>query len=99
MSESDGQDVDNIMKNNIEGIIIKWAHQVLPGLIGHHTITNMQVDEVLSQESDQELEEGKHPGPRTEIEFWESKCQNLESLFEQVRARLLFLPSCKKCCY
>ena len=69
MRESDGKDVDNLMKNNIEGIIIKWAHQV---------------DEVLSQESDQELEEGKHPGPRTEIEFWESKCQNLESLFEQV---------------
>ena len=25
--ESDGKDVDNLMKNSIEGIIIKWAHQ------------------------------------------------------------------------
>ena len=67
--ESDGKDVNLLMKNNIEGIIIKWAHQV---------------DEVLSQESDQQLEEGKHPGPLTEIDFWDAKCRNLESLFEQV---------------
>ena len=26
--ESDGKDVNLLMKNNIEGIIIKWAHQV-----------------------------------------------------------------------
>jgi hypothetical protein len=26
--ESDGKEVDSTMKNNIEGIIIKWAHQV-----------------------------------------------------------------------
>ena len=26
--ESDGKEVDMLMKNNIEGIIIKWAHQV-----------------------------------------------------------------------
>ena len=26
--ESDGKQVDTNMKNNIEGIIIKWTHQV-----------------------------------------------------------------------
>ena len=26
--ESDGEDVNNILKVHIEGIIIKWAHQV-----------------------------------------------------------------------
>ena len=68
--ESDGKDVNLQMKNNIEGIIIKWAHQV---------------DEVLSMECEKELEEGKNPGPMVEIEFWEAKCRNLESLFEQMK--------------
>ena len=27
--ESDGKEVDILIKNNIEGIIIKWAHQVV----------------------------------------------------------------------
>ena len=58
-----------MLKNNIEGIILKWARQV---------------DEVLTKESSEELEEGKNPGPMTEIEFWEAKRINLESLFEQV---------------
>ena len=68
--ESGGEDCDMLLKNNIEGIIIKWAHQV---------------DEVLSMECEKELEEGKNPGPMVEIEFWEAKCRNLESLFEQMK--------------
>ena len=43
-----------------------------------------QVDEVLSKDSAEELEEGNNPGPMTEIQFWDSKRINLESLFEQV---------------
>ena len=39
---------------------------------------------MLSMECDKDLEEGKNPGPLVEIEFWEAKCRNLESLFEQV---------------
>ena len=27
--ESDGREVNSAMKNNIEGIIIKWTHQVI----------------------------------------------------------------------
>ena len=26
------------------------------------------------------------PGPMTEVRFWEAKCMNLESLFEQMKA-------------
>lgn len=39
---------------------------------------------MLSMECDKDLEEGKNPGPMVEIEFWEAKSRNLESLFEQV---------------
>ena len=59
------------MKNNIEGIILKWAYQT---------------DEVLVKDSAEDLNKGKNPGPMTEIEFWEAKCTNLESLFEQMKA-------------
>ena len=60
------------LKNNIEGIIIKWAYQI---------------EEVLSKDSDEPLHlPGNHPGPMTEIKFWEAKCMNLESLFEQMKA-------------
>ena len=43
-----------------------------------------QTEEVLGKDSAAELEDGKTPGPLTEIQFWEAKCLNLESLFEQV---------------
>lgn len=69
--ESDGKKVNMTLKNNIEGIILKWAHQV---------------EEVLSKDSAEELEDGDNPGPMTEIQFWESKRINLESLFEQMKA-------------
>lgn len=71
MRESDGREVDTLLKNNIEGIILKWAYQI---------------DEVLSKDSAEELNKGNNPGPMTEIEFWEAKCMNLESLYEQMKA-------------
>ena len=86
--ESKGKDVNMTMKNNIEGIIIKWAHQVwvkdYKAVSYQLNQSPDQVDEVLSMECDKELEEGKNPGPMVEIEFWDAKCRNLESLFEQV---------------
>ena len=66
---SSGKECNIQLKNAIEGIIIKWAYQV---------------DEVLSKDSAEEIADGKTPGPMTEINFWEAKCINLESLFEQV---------------
>ena len=39
----------------------------------------------------------KTPGPMTEINFWEAKCINLESLFEQViKLNLNEIFSCPK---
>ena len=49
------------------------------------SILYLKVDEVLSKDSAEEISDGKTPGPMTEINFWEAKCINLESLFEQVR--------------
>ena len=69
MRESDGEYCNMQLKNNIEGIIIKWGYQT---------------EEVLSKDSGAELADGKTPGPLAEINFWEAKCMNLESLFEQV---------------
>jgi dynein heavy chain len=68
---SKGEDCDMTLKNNIEGIIIKWAYQI---------------EEVLSKDSAEELNlPDNYPGPMTEIRFWEAKCTNLESLFEQMK--------------
>ena len=68
--ESKGEDVNMLLKNNIEGIIIKWTYQT---------------EEVLSKDSAAELEGDKRPGPMVEIRFWEAKCMNLESLFDQMK--------------
>ena len=35
-------------------------------------------------ESFKELDEGKTPGPMVEIEFWDSRHKNMESLHEQL---------------
>ena len=35
-------------------------------------------------ESFKELEEGKNPGPMVEMEFWDSRHKNMESLHEQL---------------
>ena len=55
--------------------------EVPVGLIFNFTF---QTEEVLIKDSAEELNEGRNPGPMTEICFWEAKCMNLESLFEQV---------------
>ena len=43
--------------------------------------------QVLSKDSAEELNSPEaNPGPLTEIQFWQAKCMNLESLFEQMKA-------------
>ena len=54
------------------------------------TLHNQKVEEVLSKDSAQVLEDGDNPGPLEEIKFWESKRINLESLFEQMKAPTTF---------
>ena len=85
--ESDGKEVDTLLKNNIEAIVSKWAYQVQPAKLGWKVsryILWSQIDEVLSKDSAEELEKGNNPGPMTEIQFWKAKCENLESLYDQV---------------
>ena len=43
-----------------------------------------QIDEVLTKDSAEEIEKGNNPGPMTEIQFWKAKCENLNSLYDQV---------------
>ena len=48
-----------------------------------------KIDEVLSKDSAEELDKGNNPGPMTEIQFWKAKCENLESLYDQVNIFLI----------
>ena len=83
--ESLGRDVDMTLKNNIEAIVSKWSYQVhlMTGFncLRYHAV---QIEEVLTKDSAEELEKGNNPGPMTEIQFWQAKCENLESLYDQV---------------
>ncbi|XP_039265498.2 dynein beta chain, ciliary-like [Styela clava] len=54
----------------VETVVIDWSHQIR---------------DVLKQESAQPLLEGKNPGPDVEIKFWNSKCTNLECIYNQLR--------------
>jgi dynein heavy chain len=70
--KSNGEDCNMTLKNNIEAIIIKWAYQT---------------DEILSKDSAEQISVANpFPGPMTEINFWEAKCMNLESLYDQMKA-------------
>ena len=92
--------MDTILKNNIEGIILKWSYQVQMVYFLSFEFS-IQTDEVLGKDSAEELNKGNNPGPMTEIKFWDAKvgttrqgwrvllllqCTNLESLFEQMKA-------------
>ena len=91
LRESNGESFDVILKTNIEGIIVKWGHQVI--LFIHidrfkSFFLNSKVDEVLSLASEDDLKNGGSPGPMVEVLFWDAKCYNLESLHEQVTRRV-----------
>ena len=81
--------VNTLLKNNIEGIILKWSYQVyIERVVGSNVmqITTsstrkkkkllnfpFQTEEVLSKDSAEDLNKGLNPGPMTEIKFWEAK--------------------------
>ena len=46
-------------------------------------LISLQVDEVLSKESEQDLLEGDNPGPMTEIHFWEAKSVVLNAEYDE----------------
>ena len=68
--------MDTILKNNIEGIILKWSYQVW--LVYFFSFDFfIQTDEVLGKDSAEELNKGNNPGPMTEIKFWDAKVGKL----------------------
>ena len=93
MRSSTDNTVDVVLKTNIEGIIVKWGVQVVEfrrdiNVSLYHVLYKFwKVNEVLSLASEDALKNGATPGPMTEVEFWEAKCFNLESLHEQVKSK------------
>ena len=63
----------DVIKSEVEGFVIKWSQEV---------------DEVLSMESQKEIEEGKNPGPEVEIQFWQMRFANLQNLHDQLTSNL-----------
>ncbi|XP_038180482.1 dynein heavy chain 9, axonemal [Arvicola amphibius] len=61
--------IDKSIVYAIESAVIKWSHQV-------------QV--VLKKESSQPLLQGGNPTPRVELEFWKSRCEDLEHIYSQL---------------
>uniref|UniRef100_A0A4X2LC28 AAA+ ATPase domain-containing protein n=1 Tax=Vombatus ursinus TaxID=29139 RepID=A0A4X2LC28_VOMUR len=55
----------------IESTVIKWSHQI-------------QV--VLKRESSESLLQGENPTPKVEVEFWKRRCDDLEYIYNQLRA-------------
>ena len=55
--------------HKIEGIVIKWTHQV---------------KSVLELKSGQALIDGKNPGPQEELKFWSDLSSNLHCIYEQL---------------
>ena len=70
---SKGQEFSDVIKSEVEGFVIKWSQEV---------------DEVLSMESQKEIEEGKNPGPEIEIKFWQMRFANLQNLHDQLTSNL-----------
>ncbi|CAH1258196.1 DNAH17 [Branchiostoma lanceolatum] len=61
---------NRVLLHSLESMIIDWSHQIR---------------EVLKKDSAAPLLAGLHPGPDVEITFWNSRCSNLECIYEQLR--------------
>ena len=66
---TEGKEFSDVIRSEVEGFVIKWSQEV---------------DEVLSMESQKEIEEGKNPGPEIEIKFWQIRFANLQNLHDQL---------------
>ena len=55
----------------VENVVIDWSRQV---------------HDVLKKNSAQPLLEGKNPGPIVEIDFWDARRADLESVVDQLSA-------------
>lgn len=64
-----GEAFDRNLIHIVEGIVIDWSRQI---------------HDVLKKNSAQPLLEGKNPGPLVEIEFWDARRADLESIADQL---------------
>lgn len=64
-----GEAFDRGLIHVVEGIVIDWSRQI---------------HDVLKKNSAQPLLEGKNPGPLVEIEFWDARRADLESIADQL---------------
>ncbi|XP_066570660.1 dynein axonemal heavy chain 11 [Amia ocellicauda] len=62
---------DRTLVHTIESMVIKWTHQVR---------------DVLKEDSAAPLLKGLDPGPRTELDFWHSRRENLHNIHEQLQS-------------
>ena len=53
----------------VESVVIDWSHQIR---------------DVLKRHSAEPLLEGLNPGPLVEVAFWRDRCDNLESIVDQL---------------
>ena len=75
--------IDRQLIHAIESVIIDWSHQIR---------------DVLKRDSAQPLLDGLNPTPRVEVEFWKSRCENLECIFDQLKnTKVYVLVVCYRC--
>ncbi|NXM68229.1 DYH17 protein, partial [Serilophus lunatus] len=60
---------DGSVLHSIETVVIEWSQQI---------------EELLSQDSAQPLQEGLHPLPKAEFRFWQTRMTNLQCINDQL---------------
>uniref|UniRef100_A0A8C9NDF6 Dynein axonemal heavy chain 17 n=1 Tax=Serinus canaria TaxID=9135 RepID=A0A8C9NDF6_SERCA len=63
--------VDGTVLHSIETVVIEWFQQV---------------EEIFGQDPAQQLQEGLHPLPRVEFDFWQTRVTSLECISEQLHS-------------
>ncbi|XP_045383116.1 dynein axonemal heavy chain 9 isoform X2 [Lemur catta] len=69
-SETLSDAIDKSVIYAIESAVVKWSHQV---------------QMVLKRESSQPLLQGENPTPKVELDFWKSRSEDLEYIYNQLR--------------
>uniref|UniRef100_A0A2K6EEE2 Dynein axonemal heavy chain 9 n=1 Tax=Propithecus coquereli TaxID=379532 RepID=A0A2K6EEE2_PROCO len=69
-SETVSDAIDKSVIYAIESAVVKWSHQV---------------QMVLKRESSQPLLQGENPTPKVELDFWKSRSEDLEYIYNQLR--------------
>nr|XP_006007896.1 PREDICTED: dynein heavy chain 11, axonemal [Latimeria chalumnae] len=61
---------DRSVLHSIETMVISWTHQI---------------QDILKKDSAQPLLQGLNPGPQAEVEFWETRKENMLGIYEQLQ--------------